>query len=236
MREHDTPPPAPSGTAARRDRGLAHEQVIAKRLDKPMGALGIVFLFVVLGQSLAQDPPLTTVLATLGWLLWAAFVAELAFRAYIAEDQRRFWKRNWWQVLFLALPFLRFARVFRLLRYVRAGRVLSAAVRGSRSTGRLLSSRIGWVGVTTAIVILAASQLLVALGSYDDYGAALHDSALATINGEPFPANDPFSQVLEVVLAVYSVAVFATLAGALGAYFLRRPDKAEAEEADQLPG
>jgi voltage-gated potassium channel len=34
--------------------------------------------------------------------------------------------------------------------------------------------------------------------------------------------------VLEVVLALYSVAVFATLAGSVGAYFLRGETAAEA--------
>jgi len=198
------------------------EQLVAQRLDKPLGALGIIFLFVVLGQSLTHRTPLATVLTWLGWSLWAVFVAEFAFRAYIAQDQRRFWARNWWQVVFLVLPFLRFVRVLRLLRYVRAGSVVSAAVRGSRSAGRLLSSRIGWLAVTTGIVVLAASQLLVAIGSYDEYAPALHDAALATITGEPLAADDAFAKVLEVVLAGYSVAVFATLAGAVGAFFLRQ--------------
>ena len=39
---------------------------------------------------------------------------------------------------------------------------------------------------------------------------------------------DTLARLLNVVLAVYSVAVFATLAGALGAYFLRRDDEVAA--------
>ncbi len=202
------------------DAGSPEEEGLARRLDKPMGVLGLVFVLVVLGQSLAREPWLVTVLTVAGWLCWGVFVAEFLHRALRARNQRRFWARNWWQVLFLALPFLRFARALTLLRAARLGGVVSAAVRGSRSAGRLLSGRIGWLAAVTGVVVLAGSQLLYVGGAYEDYAPALHETALATVTGQPLTAEGGLARILEVVLAVYSVAVFATLAGALGAYFL----------------
>lgn len=199
------------------------EEGLARRLDKPMGILGLIFVLVVLGQTLARDDRLVTALTVVGWVMWVVFVAEFVLRAVTAPDQRRFWARHWWQVIFLAVPFLRFARALVLLRVARVGGVLSAAVRGSRSAGRLLSGRIGWLLAVTGVVILAASQVLYVTDAYDSYGTALHDAALATVTGEPLSSASGLARVLEVVLAVYSVAVFATLAGALGAYFLERP-------------
>lgn len=199
--------------------GPVRAERLARRLDRPLGLLGLVFLLVVLGQQLATDPVLVTGLAVAGWTLWAVFVAEFVLRAVLARDQRRFWARNWWQVLFLLLPFLRFARVLALVRTARVAGVVSAAVRGSRSTGRLLTGRIAWLAAVTAVLVLAASQLLYVLGAYDSYATALHETALATVTGEPLSATGTVVRVLEVALAVYSVAVFATLAGALGAYF-----------------
>lgn len=201
-------------------RSLSHAERLARRLDRPMGALGVVFLLVVLGQTVADDGGVLSVLSVVGWLLWSVFVAELALRAYLAKDQRQFWRRNWWQVVFLALPFLRFLRVLSFLRVVRVSSVLSAAVRGSRSAGRLLSGRIAWLSVVTAVVVLAASQLLHLAGLYDSYGEALSDAAMSTITGAPLRAEGGFARVLEVALAVYSVAIFASLAAALGAYYL----------------
>lgn len=195
---------------------------LARRLDKPMGVLGLVFVLVVLGQSLARETWLVTTLAVVGWLLWAVFVAEFGYRAVTARDKRRFWSRNWWQLLFLALPFLRFARALTLLRAARVGGVVSAAVRGSRSAGRLLTDRIGWLAAVTVVVVLATSQLLYVLGSYDSYGPALYDAALATTTGRPLEADSGLARFLDVGLALYSVAVFATVAGALGAFFLER--------------
>lgn len=199
------------------------EDGLARRWDRPMGALGLVFVLVVLGQSLAEDAALVAALTVAGWLLWLVFVAEFAVRAWVAPDRRQFWRRNWWQVVFLAVPFLRFARALSLLRLARAGGVVSAAVRGSRSAGRLLSGRVATLSVVTGIVVLATSQLLYLLGHYDAYADALHDSALATITGEPLTAEGGLPQLLDVLLAAYSVGVFATLAAALGAYFLRGP-------------
>lgn len=214
---------------------LSIAEELARRLDRPMGVLGVLFLFVVLGQLLAEDPGLLAFLNVVGWLFWAVFVGEFLLRAYIARFSAAFWKRNWWQVLFLLLPFLRFFRALqavrlirltRLARLARAGSVLSAGVRGSRSAGRLLSSRIGWLAALTGVVVLVSSQLLYILGAYPDYGPALSDAAMSTITGRELSAEGGFPRVLEVVLAAYSVGVFATLAGSVGAYFLRGADAA----------
>ncbi|MHA7275617.1 hypothetical protein ACX80O_03695 [Arthrobacter sp. Hz1] len=197
------------------------------RLDKPMGILGIIFLFIVLGQLLAKDPTVVFVFSIVGWAFWAVFVAEFLLRAYIGSFSGAFWRRNWWQLVFLLVPFLRFFRalqafrLIRLTRFARFGGILSAGIRGSRSAGRLLSSRIGWLAAVTAVVILAASQLLYATGSHESYIDALFEAAMATITGAGITPTDPFARVLQVLLAIYSVAVFATLAGSLGAFFLR---------------
>ena len=116
-----------------------------------MGALGLVFLLVVLGQSLAEEEWLIQALAVAGWALWLVFVAEFALRASTARDKSRFWAQHWWQMIFLVVPFLRFTRAFALLRLARVGSVVSAAVRGSRSAGRLLTGRVAWLAVVTAV-------------------------------------------------------------------------------------
>lgn len=216
--------------------GLSRAEQLARRLDTPMSVLGVVFVLVVLAQNLAEDAALVSALAVVGWVLWAVFLAEFLLRAVVAGNQRRFWRRNWWQLVFLAVPFLRFVRALalvRVFRVARVGGILSAAVRSSRSAGRLLSGRVTWLGVVTGIVILSSSQLLYVFGAYDQYGSALHETALSTVTGAPLSAEGEAVRVLEVSLAVYSVVVFATLAGALGAYFLQqREDERERALAD----
>jgi len=197
------------------------------RLTPIMSALSVVFLLVVLGEQFARPGSGVAVGLTLvGWALWVVFVAEFVARLVVAPSRRTFLRRHWWQVVFLLLPFLRVLRLVRALRVLRTGRVLSSAVRSTRTARSLLGGRVAWLAVASAITILSSSQLLHAFSDYPSYGAALHAAALATIAGEPFGLDDPFARLLEVVLAVYSVVVFATLAGTVGAYFLERREPA----------
>lgn len=211
--------PALLDAASERREAWAEE--LLDRLTPVMSALGVLFALVVLGEQLTRpDSAVGTGLAVVGWVLWAVFAAEFAARLVVAPDRGRFLRRHWWQAVFLVLPFLRVLRLVRAVRVLRTGRMLSSAVRTSRSARAALGGRVAWLAVVSAITVLASSQLLYAFSGYQRYADALHAAALATITGEPLGLDDGFSRVLEVVLAVYSVAVFATLAGSLGAYFL----------------
>ncbi len=196
-------------------------QVLLDRLTPAMSALGVLFVLVVLGEQLARgDSALSQALTVTGWLLWVVFALELAARAVVAPDSGRFWRRNWWQLAFLVLPFLRVFRLVRAARFLRGGRMLSGAVRGTRSTAALLRSRLGWLGSMWLITVLLVSELLYSFAGFRRFGDALHAAALAAITGEPLGRTGAFAEVVEVLLAAFSVVVFGSLAGALGAYFL----------------
>ena len=208
---------------------------VLDRLTPMMSALSVVFLLVVLGESMAEtDSGLSTALTITGWLIWLVFAAEFVARLVVAPDTSAFLKRNWWQVFFLVVPFLRILRLVRVMRFLRTSRVLSSAVRSSRSARGLLGSRVGWLAVVSAITVLGSSQLLYEFGTFDHYGDALHAAALATIIGEPINRPDAFARTLEVVLATYSVIVFATLAGTLGAYFLESAERRRPAQPDAV--
>lgn len=196
---------------------------IADRLDVPITAAGVIFLLLVLAETIsAPEGVVGTLFSITSWVLWALFVGEFLLRLVIAPSTSTFLKRNWWQVIFLAVPALRFIRALRVLRAARVGRVLSSAIRSSRTAGRKLSSRLTALGVVTIVVVLASSQLLFELGDYGSYGDALNDAALATIAGEPFFPEHAALRVVQIVVVAYSVVVFATLAGTVGAFFLER--------------
>lgn len=210
----------------------AWAETLLDRLTPVMSALGLIFLLVVLAEQFARpDSALATSLTVIGWVLWVVFAAEFVARLVVAPDTSRFLRRNWWQALFLVLPFLRFLRLIRAVRFLRTGRVLSSAVRSSRSARSLLGSRVGWLAMVCAIVVLSSSQLLHQFGSYGSYGEALHAAALAAIAGEPLAQQSGLVRVIELLLVVFSVVVFATLAGSLGAYFLREPERPEGYRA-----
>lgn len=215
-------------------------EAILENLDRPMAALGIVFLLLVLAETLT-DPQggVGTAFQVLSWLIVAVFAGEFLLRLYVAPSRGRFLKRNWTQIVFLVLPFLRVFRVLRGLRFLRfgrAGRILSSALRVTRTAGRRLRGRVAWLATVTSIVILAASQLLYEFGDVDPYSEALYRAAMATVTGEPTTIAG-IGRLLDVVLAGYSVVVFATLAGVVGAFLIeRRAGEADHPTTDALAG
>ena len=215
-------PPVRQRAPEERER-LARE--VAERLDAPITVLGVVFALLVLAETVSRPTGwVSTVFQVAGWALWAVFVGEFLLRLAIAPSKRAFLGRSWWQLVFLAVPFLRFLRVAGLGRLVRAGRVgriVSASVRGTRTAGRRLRGRLAWLAAVTAIVVLGSSQILFEVAAYDSYPAALRAATLAAVAGEPLAVHGA-AQLLEVALVLFSVVVFATLAGSLGAFFLER--------------
>lgn len=136
---------------------------ILDRLSPVMGGLGIVFVLLVFGEQLARPDLLSVIMAVLSWILWAVFVVEFIARLVVTPDTSVFLRKNWWQIVFLVLPFLRLLRVARL---TRSGRVLSGAVRGSRSAQAVLGSRLAGLGSVVAITVLGSSQLLFEFSDY----------------------------------------------------------------------
>lgn len=208
-----------------REDGLA--DVIADRLDVPVTAAGVVFLLLVLAETVSSpEGAVGTAFTVVGWSLWALFVLEFVVRMVVAPSTAGFLRRSWWQLLFLAVPALRFVRALRALRAARVGRVLSAAIRSGRSAGRKLTSRVATLGTVTVIVVLASSQVLYELDGDASYGETLHAAALATVAGEPLPNTDGAGRVIGLLLVAYSMVVFAALAGTVGAYLLERDGRA----------
>ncbi|HEX7167902.1 MAG TPA: hypothetical protein VF230_13070 [Acidimicrobiales bacterium] len=192
-----------------------------ERVHPAMAVLGLLFLAVVLAQRAATPgSSLGGFLAAVAWTLWFAFVGEYALRLVIAPDRSAFFRRTWWQLLFLAVPFLSMVRGLLFLRLARPTRVVLAAFRGSRSARATLTGRLGWVAVLTAIVAFSSADLLYGAGAVKPYGAALVAASRATINGQPLPSEHVLAEILGLVLAVYAVGFFATLAGSIGAFLL----------------
>lgn len=209
--------------------GVTRGKRFERRLDWTMGVLALLFLVVVLAEPLVRHRGLSRALTNSVYVLWAAFIAEFLLRIWIAPDRRQFLKRNWWRIIILAVPVLRTFALLRALRIAVIAQLISSVVRGSRSV-QLLSGRLIRLVVFTAIIVLVATHLVYISGGYPSYLQALHDTAITAIVGQPLIQNGAVGEVVEVALAAYSVLVFATLAGSIGAFFFgedrERPDEA----------
>jgi voltage-gated potassium channel len=193
---------------------------IAQRLDRPIATVGLLALVLWLVEPFTSDRATIRTVVDLVWIMITlAFLAEFILRTIVAPATWPFLRQHWWEVGLIAMPFLRFLRV---LRAGRAGRGVASAVHSSRRAGAKLRSRLTLLLVATGVVACASGRLLWEFGGYEhSYVEALHDSAMATVTGVEFGTRYAFAQVLEIVLAVYSAVIIATIAGALGAYFIQ---------------
>lgn len=198
-------------------------QSIYERLHPAMAALGLLFLVMVLAQSSAREGTgIHQALLGATWLLWAVFACEYILRLVIAPSTTQFLRRTWWQLLFLVVPFLTMLRSLLILRVARPTRVAVAALRGGRSARSTVTGRVGWIVLVTTIVVFASADFLYASDVVAPYGRALHAAALACITGEPIGSHAGVAEVLDIILALYAVVFFATLAGILGAFFVEQ--------------
>lgn len=213
----------PTKTDARRPPTAAERRAerVAQLLDGPVTVAGFVFLIVIVVDSSTPPDSTAAVLWTIvAWTLWALFVAEFVARLVMARSTATFLRRNWWQIIFLAVPFLRFLRA--LGRAARVARVGTSSVRTTRSAFGEFRSRVLVLLTWTATLILAGATLLYEFGDVRPMSDALHVSALATVAGEPMPDATGWARFIVFVMVLWSAVGFATLAGSIGAFFLEK--------------
>lgn len=221
--------------------------LVERRLDIPMSVLALVWAALVAYELVApnnQRDELTVV----GNLIWAVFVVEFAAKLWVSGKPFRFLRRRWPSVLFLLLPALRILRVSRALRLVRvlpAARVVGSSYRAIGTARSLLGGRLTFLAVVTLVVIFSGGQLLYLVegnaggGGKGSFGDALWWSANLALSGSAvFEPSSFLARSLSLLLTAYASVVFASLAGAVGAYFVEsRAERAEEEQhvASQAP-
>ena len=214
--------------------------LLERRLDIPMSVLAVVWAALVAYELVAPNSQRGE-LAVVGNLIWAVFVLEFAAKIWVSGKPLRFLRRRWPSVLFLLLPALRVLRVIRavrLLRVLPAARVVGSSYRAIGTARTLLGGRLTFLAVATLVVIFSGGQLLYLVegnaggGGEGSLGDALWWSANLALSGNPvFEPSSFLARSLSIVLTAYASVVFASLAGALGAYFVEsRAERAEEEQ------
>lgn len=200
------------------------------RADPVMSWLGVMFALAVLAQfSIAANDQARPALNLLVTAMWAPFLAEFALKLLVAPRKGRFLRRHWLQALVLLAPAL---RVFSLVRLIRLGRILPAArVMGASyrtvgTTGRLVRSRVAYLGGLASVAIVAIGELAFVVdgGPHSDFStlpSALLWSASTIIGMSPTLTPKPaLARLVMLVGFVVGLVVIATLAGTLGSFLI----------------
>ena len=169
------------------------------------------------------------------WTIWAVFALELTVKTYLAPARLKYVRRHWFDVIIVAIPFLRPLRVVRsarALRLLRALRLVSFGLR-TLDTTRVILTRNGlqYVLLTTGVLIVASAAAVTILESgnestIDNFGAGLW-WAFVTVTtvgyGDTFPITAA-GRGVAVFLMLLGISTFG-LVTANVASFLLKPDE-----------
>ena len=229
--------PDPDEEPTERERLAA---LLERRLDIPMAVLAVVWAGLGVYELIAPRDQ-REVLAIASNVIWALFAVELLLKLAVSGHPGRFLRRHWPSVLFLVLPLLRVLRLFRALRLVRVlplSRVVASSYRAVGTARVLLTGRLYFLLAATVVVVFGGGQLIFVLeggrpGAMASLGDALWWSASLSIAANM--VQEPVTlmgRLLAIALSIYAIVVFASLAGAIGTYFLEaRQERAADEES-----
>lgn len=228
--------PDPESEPTGRERLAA---VLERRLDVPMAVLAIVWAGLV-AYELVAPATIRDELGVAGNVIWGIFVLEFGVKLVVSGRPLRFLRRHWPSALFLVLPVLRLLRVMRAVRVLRvlpAARVVGSSYRAVGTARGLLGGRLAFLLAITAITMFGSAQLLYLLergrtGGVGGLGDALWWSANLVLTGNVvFEPVTLAGRVLALLLGAYAVGVFASVAAALGAFFIEsRAERAASED------
>jgi voltage-gated potassium channel len=229
--------PDPEEEATPRERRAA---LLERKLDIPMAVLAGVWA-VLVAYELVAPPDQRPVLGWVSNVIWGLFVVEFVTKLAVSGKPLRFVRRRWPSVVFLILPALRMLRVLRAVRALRvlpAARVVGSSYRAAGTARALLEGRLAFLVAMTAIVVFSGGQLLYLAeggrrGGVASLGDALWWAANAGVTSNlVFEPATLLGRLIAVLLTTYGVVVFASVAAALGAFFVEsRAERATVEES-----
>ncbi len=188
-------------------------------------------------------------LLALDGIIWGVFAAELLVRTYLAPRRLPYLRQHWFDVLIVALPFLRplrIARSARALRVLRVVRAVAYLVRAAHAT-RAIMGRGGVQGALLfALGALVASATVITFaeqgsgGEIDGFGAAVW-WAVTTVTtvgyGDIYPVT-VVGRGVATFLMLVGIGLFGLLTANVAAYFVEsgpeQPDGAGAGPLDEV--
>ena len=158
------------------------------------------------------------------WGIWTIFAADLAVRLWLAENRRAFLRRNWIDVITVAIPFLRLLRLLRAVVYVaRIWALLDR--RGVRGTVILaLTILFG----ATAAIWAAENGAGSEVQSWDSaLWWTLH--TMATGDGVK-EANTVFGRIVGAIVTLLGFALLGMVTATIAAWFVEQDQDVEQEQ------
>jgi voltage-gated potassium channel len=190
----------------------------------------------LLPEIMTLSPEVVGNLDLLDWFIYACFATDFVIKLYLAPSVGEHLRRNWLDVIILALPLLRLLRIVRgsrLIRLLRAVRVLTfLSVWAKHLRGILAKRGLNIVLLATLGLVLISAGLVAAVerdagGSIKEFGDALWWAA-ATVTtvgyGDAFPVTVE-GRGVAMFLMLIGIVFFGILTANIAAYFVESNDQ-----------
>ena len=173
------------------------------------------------------------------YFVWALFVVEYLTKLYLSPSRRGFVAHNLWDLVVIAVPFLRPLRAVRLLRLVRLTRIGVLLANGLRRVRAILVHRglhFVLLGVAIVVFVMAAVEL-----GFEDHahGANIHNYgqalwwAIVTVTtvgyGDKYPVSAG-GRGAAVVLMVVGIGLIGVLTATVASYFVEEEANRDKDE------
>ena len=173
------------------------------------------------------------------WAIWAMFAADLGIRTYLSTRRINYLVSHWYDVLIVAVPFLRPIRVLRSarsLRLLRLGRLAPFLAR-SGANAREVGQRRGlqWVLLFGVAAIFASAALVYEFersngGQIDDFGTSLW-WAMSTITTVGYGDATPVTaegRGVAVLLMIIGITFFSWVTANVAAFLVESSTEPDA--------
>ncbi len=215
---------------------LERRQRMSEAFDRaaeiPMLVLSILIVpLLIIPFVVSLSNTTETALLTADYVIWGTFATELAIKTYLAPNRHRYLLSHWYDVLIVAIPFLRPLRItrsLRILRLARVARLATVVIRIKFVSQEVLGRHGLHYALVSGLILTIALAALVAFlernadGNITDFGTALWWAAVTVTTvgyGDAFPIT-PEGRGVGVVLMLLGITLFGVLTANIAAFFV----------------
>ncbi len=208
----------------------------------PMLVLVVIMVItLIIPLVIPLDEPTHNLLELIDWVIWGTFFLELLVKTYLSPKKLVYLRKNWVDVIVVALPLLRVFRVFRVargaraLRLLRFGRILALFGKFMTEVKTILSRH----GFHYLFIIFIA---LIVIGTFLSYSfdqnlnsgansltAGLWLAVVNAISGgfaNVYPES-PESKAISIVLILVGTVIVSYFTASLASYFTEKTQDIE---------
>lgn len=183
------------------------------------------------------------ILELIDWVIWAIFALELGIRTYLSTQRIAYLRKNWIDVIVVALPILRVFRIFRaarVLRILRFGRLFALFGKFTKEIKTILSRHHLHYILSVFIGLIVLGSILI---FHFDQGISggdesLTDAAwLAIVNAfsggyaNTYPAG-PEARGISILLILFGTVIVSYFTASLASYFTEKEQDKEQERIE----